>query len=367
VDYFAALLGQQAWTMESLADAVWPLLPRANRRVGLLLDQRLRRELLGRARTRPVHLKRMSELVGFAAERAETHLGVVMSEHDRTGLVRRSARRLAGYPVEANYVEGLLKTIAPRLAIVEEGCYSSMAVFNAAARAAGVTVAEFQHGMVTGGHDAYNVAPTLSRSAAYRETQPSAFLAYGRWWTEQFSAPVPTRVVVGNPHRSEVLKNWMPAKRRDRVLVIGDGIETDAYLEFCQQLAATSPADTRISFRPHPRERRRVALSGHPFEIDREPDLYESLAATRTVIAERSTALFEAVGLVPEVLVWDTPKSQFYLGEHPFPRFRDVHEAVSLLSGPMPPSVAEQFGADVWAADWERRFSDYAAPFIGTA
>src|SRR5207342_2453626 len=106
---------------------------------------------------------------------------------------------------------GLLGRVRPRLALIEDASFGHMAVFNATARRLGVTVAEFQHGMVSKGHDAYNVAPTLAASEAYRRTQPTAFLAYGSWWNDQFNAPVDGKVVIGNPHRTETLGGW----RRD--------------------------------------------------------------------------------------------------------------------------------------------------------
>ena len=69
-----------------------------------------------------------------------------------------------------------------------------------AAKEMGIRTAEYQHGAVSRGHDAYNVAPGQGSSPEYQKVLPEFFLGYGRWWNEQINVPV-TKVAVGNPHR----------------------------------------------------------------------------------------------------------------------------------------------------------------------
>src|SRR5262249_11540305 len=145
-------------------------------------------------------------LVDIAAVRGRDHLGWVLSDDRRVALVAVAAKRLAAYPIRARFARRLLRAVRPRIVVAEEGCYGHMAVFNATARDRGIRVAEFQHGLVTRGHDAYNVGSSLAASGAYRMTQPNTFLSYGEWWNGQFNAPVEQKVVVGNPHRTETLR-----------------------------------------------------------------------------------------------------------------------------------------------------------------
>lgn len=361
VDHFAACLGDRAWTMESLFDDAWPDLPRANERVRYLADHRLARALQARAATRPVHRDLARAMVDLAARRGHELLGWELGEGRRDALADVGARRLAAYPVEAQFVRRILKGVRPRLVLAEEGCYGSMAVFNATARELGVTVAEFQHGLVTRGHDAYNVAPRLAASAAYRRTQPVVFLGYGEWWNSQFNAPVEERVAIGNPHRTETLRSWRGQPVRSTVVVLGDGVETESYLALCRRLAAGVRSPLEVVFRPHPLERGRVVdnTSTAGVRIDVESDLYSSLASAEVVIGEASTALFEAVGLVPRIFVWDTAKSRFYLGDHPFERFADAAELVELLAADEPGRVQQALTDALWADDWKERFQGF--------
>lgn len=361
-DHFADSLGDQAWTMESLFGGDWPTLPRSNQRLGFLADHRLALAIQARVSTRAIHREVAQELVDLAARGGRDRLGWELGDARRKALVTSATRQLATYPAQARFARGLLGRVRPRLVLVEEGCYGQMAVFNATARELGVTVAEFQHGMVTRGHDAYNVAPRLAESPAYRLTQPAAFLGYGRWWNDQFNAPVDAKVVVGNPHRTETLRTWRPDPFRTTVVVLGDGVETQAYLALCRRLAPIVPASLRVVFRPHPVERARVVIAADPdVVIDDTPDLYGSLAGAEAVIGEASTALFESVGLVPRVFVWDTDKSRFYLGDHPFERFTDPGEVAGMLATQDPRQLPSDSSDAMWADDWQGRFLRYVA------
>jgi hypothetical protein len=356
-DPFAGLLGDRSWTMEGLLGDMWPQQARSNPRLGFLGIDRLRIAIVMRAASSRSDRLLASNLVEIAASRGRDLFGWDVGSRRRSFLIDVGARRLAAYSLRARLADRLLRRTSAKLVLLEDACFGYNAVFNASARDRGVRVAEFQHGMITAGHDGYNVHPLLERNQAYRRTLPAEILTYGEWWDSQFNAPV-GRVPIGNPDRTETLRHWGPAGLRDRVVVLGDGIETEMYLRFCRELASAIASSQRVAFRPHPLERARVAaLVDEPFTVDQEPDLYRSLASASAVVGEYSTALFEAVGLVPKVLVWDTEKSRFYLGvDHPFTRVADATE--------VPPAVAassqvEGVAQAMWASDWRHRFASY--------
>jgi hypothetical protein len=361
-DYFAEALGDRAWAMEELFADAWPAATRWNHRLGFLAVDRLRVAIQMQTSISAANRTIASRLVDLVTERGRDKFGWRVDESRRAGLRAAGARRLAAYPVLARHAERLLERTAARIVLVEEGCYGHLAVFNSIAHERGVHVAEFQHGMITRGHDAYNVHPLLQASPAYRRTQPRSILTYGQWWNSQFNTPVDWRVTIGNAHRSYVLRRWRPAPVRDLVVVLGDGVETGMYLDLCRKLAASVPAPLHVAFRPHPQERARLTrFGGEPFAADTDPDLYNSFARAAVVVGEASTALFEAVGLIPRVFVWDTPKSRFYLGDHPFSRFSTPDELADLLRTAPSGTVREDIAGAIWAEDWRDRFLSYLA------
>jgi hypothetical protein len=364
VDYFGDRLATRVWTVEALYGGRWPDLPRSNRRLSFLADHDLALAVRSRTPVRAIHRHLAGDLVALAELRGRDRLGWELGQARRERLIGVAARRIAAYPITARFVTGLIRRISPRLAIVEEGCYGHMAVFNATAREHGVHVAEFQHGMVTQSHDAYNVSPILAESAAYRATQPTSFLAYGAWWNDQFNAPVARKVVIGNPHRTERLRSEQASAARSTLIVLGDGVDTDAYLALAAEVKASVSPQFDVRFRPHPLERTRVMAAGsHPVAIDESPDLYASLGTALAVIGETSTALFEAIGIVPRVFVWDTPKSRFYLGAHPFERFARAAELPAMLAGPHEPARVP--AVEVWAEGWDERFQRFVEEQVG--
>lgn len=364
VDYFTDVIGTQAWTFEASFPGLRLMRERWNRRVGSLIVDRARFAVASRVIRSSAQRRVMTELLDIVDARGRALLGWELGNARKSALVDRGALRLAAYAMKKRFYAGLLERTKPRVALVEEGCYGHMAVFNHVAREHGVTVAEFQHGMVTRGHDAYNVAPTLARSEAFRRTQPHVFLGYGDWWLEQFSAPVEERIAIGHPHRAVVLRDWAPRPERRGILFLGDGVETEANVAFAAQIASLAGGSSPVRFRPHPLEAHRVPASQASVEIDRASDLYESLANAHAVIAESSTALFEAVGLVPRVFAWDTPKSRFYLGSHPFERATDPADLLAKLAGPAPNDAAA--ASSLWADDWEGRFRTFIGRSLQT-
>ncbi len=361
-DHFAECLGDRAWALESLFHNLWPAMPRGNLRLSITADQSLATAIHSRMSTGSTYRNLARELIDLTASSARDRIGWEISDERRASLIAIASRRLAAYPAQEWFTRRTVGRIRPRLVLVEDGCYGHMAVFNATAQRLGVTVAEFQHGMVTRGHDAYNVGSSLVTSERYRLSLPSAFLSYGRWWNEQFNAPLAEKVVIGNPHRTESLRDWRPDTVRRRVLVVGDGVETNAYVELCKRLASSLPPELQVVFRPHPIERDRLQQGpGHSISIDLEPDLYRSIAAAHVVVGEASTVLFEAVGLVPRIFVWDTDKSRFFLGQHPFRTFNDAAEVADLIA-----NVGDDQGPiidsdDIWSADWQGRFGRFVS------
>lgn len=361
-DYFSSAATGGAWSFEDLASWKWPALPRfggVSYTTATFSTIRLRTQFS----ISPAQRTQAKKTVALAIDRAERLFDWTPGGERRAWLEEHAARRLASLPLQRATMQGLLHRVRPRLFLVEEGCYGQMAAFNATAHEYGVPVAEFQHGAVTVGHDVYNVAPALAASAAYRRCLPNFFLSYGSWWNNQFNLPLDKRVI-GNPHRTAILQTLIT--RQDgprRVLILGDGRELRAHFELCRALVKELPPGWEVLFRPHPEERCAVlkmndsAFSG--FSLDRESDIYTSLAQSEAVVAELSTGLFDGVGLARRIFVWDTPKSRFGLPNHPFARFSDAAALAVSLQSPYDGDLTPEHMESIWASNWRARFTEF--------
>jgi hypothetical protein len=244
----------------------------------------------------------------------------------------------------------------------EDACYGGSAIsIIHAARLCGMVVAEYQHGAISKGHDGYNVADALATSHSFKAVLPDYLLTYGNWWSNQTNMPV-QKIAIGNPHLTETLGSLgQISHRRNQVLVLGDGIETNLYLNLAGKiLNIVKEKGLAVVFRPHPFERDKVKSSTLPegVHLDSHPDIYTSLKKTSVVISELSTGLFEAVGLVDKVLLWETDKSRFAFPEIPFKSFSTMDELELILNDKDSFHMESHTDSvnELWEPNWKQNY-----------
>lgn len=364
-DHFALLLPERTLCVEEHFHWRWPF-PRHAERVMLHAPIQARNQLAARVDVRARHRALAGEIVQHAVSRARQRLDWEPGVRRERVLVDMLARKIAGMPSQLRSYERLLARVRPRLLLVIAACYGPSAALIVAARRRGIATGEYQHGVISVGHDGYNYAPSLAGSAELQATMPEHFLGYGAWWNQQFNAPV-RKWVVGNPHRQfklDALGAW--AGERRTLLVLSDGTEFGIYLDLARQLeAAAARHRLQIVIRPHPLERAAViARYGEQWgdvRLDSNADLYDSLRTAHVVVSELSTGLFEGAGIADRLFLWSTAKSRFSFRTPPFQSFASADELAMLLddaaAGRMPASAVES----VWASDWRSRYLQFAA------
>jgi len=351
-------------TVEGLVDWQIPI-PRWNKRTQYWLPWLGGIVIGGRLRQRPNHKHLAQEMLQFISQRAQLLFGLRMPDDQIQFLISMTSRKIARLPVMRYVYRRLLSKVNPRLVLVEQSCYSDLGVFNHVARDMGIRVAEPQHGMVSGGHDAYNYAPVLYESTEFRNYLPHDFLGYGRWWHDQINVPV-QKWVIGHPHYTEQWKgkdrNESSKKKKD-ILLLSDGFEFSKYLKLAQELAESLQYRFRVVLRPHPEEREQV-YTEYPegtkgdVVIDQNRDIYQSLSTAYVVSGEVSTGLFEAIGRVEKVFLWETSKASFRYPHHPFEGFSNAKSfAAKILDNHSDSSsvILEDF----WATDWRENYRNY--------
>jgi hypothetical protein len=362
-DYFAACCPQRTLTIENHFEWRWQF-PRHNDRVLFNAPRQALNTVVGRLRVTAAHRRGAAALVALVSRRAQERCGWSAGAQREAWLVDTAARKAASLPWQYSNIQRLIERIQPRALIANVACYGAAAAAPmAAANDAGVVTAEYQHGAVSGGHDAYNFAPALRDSGDYRRTLPRNFLAYGSWWNEQINAPV-AKIAVGNPHRAEMLARAAPhpASRED-ILLLSDGVEFPKYLQLARQLApSASRLGLRVVLRPHPLERTLVAeRHGARVDdvfIDSNVDLYATLRSAHVVISELSTGLFEAVGLADKFFMWNTAKARFGYPNHPFQSFDTPDRLLELLAADDSGRLSTVVEA-IWAPAWRDNFTSF--------
>jgi hypothetical protein len=323
-------------------------------------------QIMGRISVNAGHKNLATEVICLAAGNVKTRLDYTISEQKIEALVKTLSIQLAMFPIVTDYYSNWLAKRKVKLLFKEDACYgaSSVAIIYAAKKG-GVITAEYQHGAISKGHDGYNVAPALVKNIQYRQTLPDYLLTYGAWWSQQTNMPL-KKVSIGNPHFTESSKriSHIP-ERKNQVLVLGDGVETEMYLKLASKVAKLhASGDVSVIFRPHPLEWDIVKSLKLPYgvDLDSNSDIYESFRQSSMVISELSTGLFEAAGIVKNVLLWKTDKSKFAFPDLPFPSFSTMQELEEHLQMDDNSSKHSLFSIepdDLWAPNWELNYRHF--------
>lgn len=313
--------------------------------------------------------KQAEAMVALLQARAKELLGWTMDPDQCAHLVARFAAKIRMLPARYHAYRKLLKRVRPRVLIGSSGCYGIHAPLLSAARDLGIVTAEYQHGAISEGHDAYNFAATIVKSDDYRSTLPQYLLTYGDWWGQHIGAPV-EKVTIGNPARTRKLAGMSPpARTRNKILLLSDGVEFSLYLELARTIAsAIGGRGLDVVVRPHPIERSSViaefGLGVDNVSFDVNPDIYDTFLSAQSVISEVSTGLFEAVGLVDRIVIIESAKARFCYPNHPFTIAKSVKDIVDIVTSSdrgKPLVRSEQ----LWAPDWENNFRKFIIDKVG--
>lgn len=363
-DHFSRIHADETLVFEDLFEGQWPF-PRVNKNVLLKTPFRAIGNISGRINSKK-YSDEIRMMINVVVTRAKTILDIDISQDEVDGLFEQACRGAGSLKNRYDKYRFLFEKLKTRVFIKEEAMYGGAdnAAALAAAKDLGIITAEYQHGTITRGHIAYNFAPVILKDAGYKRSLPDYFLTYGSWWSSQINAPS-RKIDLGNPHRSSVVNKYPRDENVGNVvLVLGDGIETQQYLDFCYVLRAHLDPSWIVRFRPHPLERSCIQ-SHSPFDkyesiqIDGNDDIYASFLSSNIVISELSTGLFEAIGLVKRIFIWRTKKSEFGLPDHPFAEFRSMDELITLIDSGEKCCITNPIVDSFWSEDWEQNYREF--------
>jgi hypothetical protein len=211
------------------------------------------------------------------------------------------------YYIKHYFFRRLLIKTKPKVIFVEAASYGgSYITLILAAKALGIKTIEYQHGLISFNHPAYNFHSGLQPE--YLKYLPDYFLAYGEYWKTNCRLPVEI-VVIGNPFLSESAGKLNCLNKKNQLLYASGAVEYSTCLKnvlyLKEHLAAIGFS---ILFRPHPSEIHLLDSIYKPFKeagiLNDQKNLYETLTESKFVFGVFSTVLFEALafGCIPIVL-----------------------------------------------------------------
>jgi hypothetical protein len=280
-----------------------------------------------------------------------------------TRTLLHAAKRLSLY---YDYYSRMFEAYSPQAVFLEDASYGGKSYILRWASERGMATAELQHGVIYPDHAAYNYGGHLAGSEEYRTYLPRYFLMYGPYWSRLVNLPA-EKVIIGNPNYSENIRD-MARHRKPRtktsVLMVSCGNLPDRFQKIVCNLASRADQDKyEIVFRPHPMEAPVVAerypdIAGDKrVRIDKEKNIYATLANTDFVAGEPSTVLYEALSVCREVFVIEHPLADLLVPRDLMKRFSTGEDVLRLVQS------SDGSGAsrsdEYWAAGWEDNYRKF--------
>lgn len=333
-DYFAQELNGNSYVIEqALLDWEWPY-PRMNNDVIFDTIARVNSELYGEFHKRRYY-KVVTDLIEYYSERVKRILEIVFTEREKADMVKYISKLICISEYMARWVEKHL-TCATKVFIMVGAGFPYNYPINIVLKKHNVVSVELQHGYITKTSVMYNYADEILNREETAAGLPNYILTYGEWWNGQMNCPI-VKVAVGNPHHDHCLsKIKIKSCNKKNIVVLGAGHNTEKYVELSEYAMSRFP-EFNVVFRPHPGEEveaRAIAFKKNSqIRFDDNYEIYDTLNQAYAVISEITTVLFEAVGIVEKIIVWNNDYSKAFLPEHPFDSFEHIDELSNIIYG----------------------------------
>jgi len=330
--------------------------------LGLLLSHAAfrARELAGRGLT-----ERDQRELAAVREALAAQLGAAPPA---AALRRRARTAVLSFLGLAPRLDRLLTRVRPRGVVSVIGYRLVHQILTLRARAAGVPVAELQHGTIGAAHAAYNFAQGRTPPAF-----PDHLLTFGEIWRELTPGlPLPAARV------HPVGYGWLELQRADfprrahpgprRVLFLSQRDIGPELSKLAAQLQARlAGADVELCYRLHPSEGHgwqsaypELRASGVRVEEAAVRPLYAAQAEADVQVGVYSTALLEGIAFGLQTALVQLPGSEqlaFLVERGLAQAVHDAAELATIVAQPAAP--AADSGRLLWAADPPARFSAF--------
>ncbi|MDI3473611.1 MAG: hypothetical protein PWQ27_413 [Kosmotoga sp.] len=275
---------------------------------------------------------------------------------------------------EHSYKE-LFEKFSPKIVFINTASYGGRnALLTCWAHDLGIKVGEFQHGVISRIHLAYNYGNGIINSAWYKKYLPDFLLLWGKYWREQIKTPS-EKHIVGNAHIIEKRKQLeADDKKLDRnkkvVLMISQGTLTSTIVELTRKLSKLLGDNYTIMYKLHPgevpfKERYKVLHELPNVLVVSEGDIYDYIFNSNYVVGVYSTTLYEAIAFRKPVFILKHPLSEAYIDPKIGKFFSDAEELVNLIL-----ETGDEGNKDIlkteyfWANEWKHNYREFVKSIL---
>jgi len=255
----------------------------------------------------------------------------------------------------------LLKRLSPKIIFLECACYGGKCIpLIMAAKELNIPVGEYQHGLLSLAHPAYNYSAQLSDS--YKYYMPDFFMSYGAYWTKNSRIPV-KMTEIGNPYLSDTISMHGQGIKKEQLLYISTAFKPEQSVKEILWLnRKLTERGCSVIFRIHPSETLRLKTVYQPIvdagiPIDTQP-LYDTLKHVKYLFGDYSTVLFEATMFDCIIFLRDAPLNRENMDISQFNACQSVEELVESISSK---NYKKTESNNFWAERWRDNYHQLIA------
>jgi hypothetical protein len=247
-------------------------------------------------------------------------------------LIKKKYKR---HLIEKKIYSCFLKKIQSKVVFCHCGSYGGYQALSIICNRLNIIYVEFQHGLVSRNHQAYNYGEVFVRSDIAKNLLPRYFLTFGKYWSEQIRIPGKT-VEVGFPFLLEkalLVKSKKQYHLGITVLVVSDATLPDFYVDLVKKLSNEKyEYPLKIIFKLHPVEAPMLRKwYGSLMEIENviiktHESIYNIITDADIIVGCSSTVMFEALQFSLKPFVYVNDYSNAHIDYFCFHTFNDVED-----------------------------------------
>ncbi|GAB6189629.1 hypothetical protein JCM30566_13700 [Marinitoga arctica] len=292
---------------------------------------------------------------------------------DKEKIIRYFSKFCNDYVFGFNFLN-VLKKLKPKILFIFSALSGMQySIIIKLSKELGIKVVEFQHGLITKSHIAYNYGDAIFKNTEYKKYLPDYLLTYGEFWNKNMRIPV-KKITIGNPHfwynynkinTSKELKE----NNKKKILIISQGTLTNIYVKIAKELSKKLSSDYEIIFKLHPgkvafEERYKELENYNNIIIKKDEDIYELINISDYIVSIYSTTIFEAVALNKPVYIYQHPLSEAYIPKEIGIWFNDVNELYEMIKN----DIKSKKNYDInyfWNKNWKENYIKFLKDEIG--
>lgn len=294
------------------------------------------------------------DLIDYLSSKVSALYNISLSDEEKDNLLNKTINEIFQMEYFTKYFVHVCKKHAVQLVIIVPGPYTRYCKLIKELKNLGINTSFLQDGIKTRNDLVGHINSNLLMTDDVMMMTPDIYFTLGRWWNDKLNLPYKYIIPLGNP--SITTQTYcQQSDSKNLILIIGTNNSCEDHFIFANKLQDRFQ-NFQVIFRPHPSERVQAEQLSKKYgdvKLDMSGDLYQELPRTEVLISEVSTVLFEAIGVVPKILVWRTEYSKSLMPDCPFNSFNSIEDIENVIDRYTAPKISED---EIWLQDYKEAF-----------